>query len=316
MVNKFLAITKVPMYSVLVSSRTFGYGATTEQLNQLFQHFSLAPTFLPLEKAVDRLDEFEGMIIGTVKLTRPMLTRAKRLRAIVKYGVGMDNIDLEAAKELGIQVANLPGVNAQAVAELALGLLFSLARKIAWGDRSIRSVKWEGLIGSNVSGKTLGIVGTGSIGCTLARMVPGLEMTILGYDISPSPEFTAAGGQYVELNELLSRSDFVSLHLTLTSQTAHFMNQDRLNRMKPGAFLINTSRGGVVDQAALTETLLNGHLGGAGLDVFETEPPSLGELAKLDQTVFTPHIGAYTDETLRKMDEVCVATLSKALQGH
>jgi D-3-phosphoglycerate dehydrogenase len=304
------------MYPVLVSSRTFGYGAKADQLNQLFRHYSLSPTFLPLEKAVDRLDEFEGMIIGTVKLTRPMLTQAKRLRAIVKYGVGLDNIDLDAAKELGIQVANLPGVNAQAVAELALGLMFCLARKIAWVDHSLRSGKWEGLIGSNVSGKTLGIVGTGSIGCALAHMVSGLEMTILGYDISPSPKFTAAGGQYVDLDELLSRSDFVSLHLTLTSQTAHFMDQDRLNRMKPGAFLINTSRGGLVIEAALKEALLTGHLGGAGLDVFETEPPSLGELAKLDQTVFTPHIGAYTNETLRKMDEVCVATLSEALQGH
>lgn len=306
----------VTVFPVLVSSRTFGYGASADQLNQLFHHFSLSPTFLPLAKAADRLDEFEGIIIGTAKLTRPLLSQAKRLRAIVKYGVGLDNIDLDAAKELGIHVANLPGVNSQAVAELALGLLLALARKIAWGDRSTRSGKWEGLIGSSVFGKTLGIVGTGAVGCALARMVSGLEMTILGYDLFPSPGFTAAGGQYVDLDELLSRSDFVSLHLPLTSETTHLMDQDKLNRMKAGAFLINTSRGGVVDEAALKEALLSGHLGGVGLDVFETEPPSLGELAKLDQAVFTPHIGAYTDETLRKMDRACVATLSEGLRGH
>ena len=147
-------------------------------------------------------------------------------------------------------------------------------------------------------------------------MVCGLEMTILGYDLFPSPEFTAVGGQYVDLDELLSRSDFVSLHLTLTPQTAHFMNRDRLSHMKRGAFLINTSRGSVVDEVALKEALLSGHLAGVGLDVFEKEPPSLGVLAELNQAVFTPHIGAYTDETLRKMDRACVSALSDLLHAH
>jgi phosphoglycerate dehydrogenase-like enzyme len=303
------------MYPVLVSSRSFGHGAQADQLNELFRQYSLAPTFLPLEQAIQNLDEFEGIIIGTARLTRSVLIQGTRLRAIVKFGVGLDNIDLEVANELGIQVRNLPGVNAQSVAELTLGLMLSLARKISWGDRSLRSGLWESLVGSSVHGKTLGIIGTGAIGCALARMVSGLEMTILGYDLYPTAEFTATGGQYTGLGDLLSRSDFVSLHLTLTPETAHFINQDRLHRMKKGSFLINTSRGGVVDEAALKDALRRGQLSGAGLDVYESEPPVLDDLAILDQTVLTPHIGAYTSETLRTMDRACVVALSNALQS-
>jgi D-3-phosphoglycerate dehydrogenase len=300
---------------ILVCSTSFGYGAHPDELRDLFSSYSLAPTFLPLEEAEDCLDDFEGIIIGTSKLTRRLLEKARQLRVIVKFGVGTDNIDLEAAQELGIEVRNLPGVNAQAVAELALGLMLSLARKITTGDRSLRAGNWQRPVGHSVCGKTLGIVGTGSIGTALARLVSGLEMTVLGYDLFPSEHFEAAGGRYVTLDELLSRSDFLSLHLSLTAETAHFMNQERIGRMKAGAFLINTARGGVVDEAALKMYLKNGHLGGAGLDVFESEPPQLGELAELDQVVCTPHIAAYTQETLRRMDQVCVATLAEALRA-
>jgi phosphoglycerate dehydrogenase-like enzyme len=301
------------MYSVLVSSTSFGYGAQTDELDALFQEYSLSPTYLPLSKAAYILDTFDGLIIGTSKLTRELLLKARRLRVIAKYGVGIDNIDINAVKELGIQVRNLPGVNAQSVAELALGLMLSLARKITSGDRSLRAGSWERSIGSSVCGKTLGIVGTGAIGTSLAKMVSGLEMNILGYDIFPSADFTSAGGKYVDLETLLARSDFVSLHLTLTPETANFINQDRLRCMKAGAFLINTSRGGVVDEAAVKEALQSGHLGGVGLDVYASEPPDLSEFGALEQTIFTPHIGAYTKDTLRKMDRACVAALSEAL---
>ena len=300
---------------VLVASKSFGYGASRESLQELFRKYSLTPIFSPLEHNLENFGDFDGIIIGTSKVTREILSQAHRLRAIVKYGVGIDNIDVAAAKELSIEVLNLPGINAQAVAELALGLMFAVSRKIVWGDRSIRSGKWEGLIGSSVAGKTLGVIGTGAIGCTLVGLASGLQMKVLGFDISHNPAFIEAGGQYTDLETLLSTVDFVSLHLTLNSQTMHFIDREKLSRMKPGAFLINTSRGKVVDEQALIEALRNGHLGGAALDVFESEPPTSTDLIEMDNVVATPHIGAYTDETLRSMDETCVSTLSLALQS-
>ncbi len=300
---------------VLIASKSFGYGASRESLHDLFRKYSLTPIFSPLETNLDHIGDFDGIIIGTSKVTRELLTRAHRLRAIIKYGVGIDNIDVAAAKEQGIQVLNLPGINAQAVAELALGLMFAVSRKVAWGDRSIRSGKWEGLIGSSVAGKTLGVIGTGAIGCTLVRLASGLQMRVLGFDISQNPTFIEVGGQYVDLGKLLSSADFVSLHLTLNPQTMHFIDQEKLSQMKPGAFLVNTSRGKVVDEQALVEALRNGHLGGAALDVFENEPPTSTDLIEMENVVSTPHIGAYTDKTLRSMDETCLSTLSIALRS-
>lgn len=300
---------------VLVASKSFGYGASRESLHELFRKYSLTPIFSPLENNLDHINDFDGIIIGTSKVTRELLARAHCLRAIIKYGVGIDNIDVAAAKEHGIQVLNLPGINAQAVAELALGLMFAVSRKVVWGDRSIRSGKWEGLIGSSVAGKTLGVIGTGAIGCNLVRLASGLQMTVLGFDIAQNPTFIEIGGQYVDLGVLLSSADFVSLHLTLNPQTMHFIDQEKLSQMKAGAFLINTSRGKVVDEYALVEALRNGLIGGAALDVFENEPPTSTDLIEMENVVSTPHIGAYTDETLRSMDKTCVSILSSALRS-
>jgi phosphoglycerate dehydrogenase-like enzyme len=300
---------------VLVASKSFGYGSSLESLHDLFRKYSLTPTFSPLDHNLENLGDYNGIIIGTSKVTREILSHARHLSAIIKYGVGIDNIDVAAARELGVQVLNLPGINSLAVAELAIGLMFAVSRKIVWGDRLIRSGRWDGLIGSSVAGKILGIIGTGSIGCTLVRLAAGLQMQVVGYDISQNQAFLKAGGQYVKLDTLLSTADFVSIHLTLNSQTMHFMDRQKLFQMKLGAFLINTSRGKVVDEQALVEALRNGHLGGAALDVFESEPPTSMDLIEMDNVVATPHIGAYTDETLRSMDETCVSTLSLALQS-
>jgi phosphoglycerate dehydrogenase-like enzyme len=163
-------------------------------------------------------------------------------------------------------------------------------------------------------GKTLGIVGTGAVGCSLARMVSGLGMTVLGFDPLENPDFLTAGGSYVPLDRILEASDFLSLHLPLNEQTFHFVDGKTLARMKQGAILINTSRGKLVDEAALMEALSSGKLGGASLDVFEKEPPERKDLLSMENAVFTPHIAAYTEETLRRMDDACLSALSDALQ--
>jgi len=301
---------------VLVTSRTFGKGLQKEQLYTLFHSHSLEPTFLSPEGIAEKISEFDGLIIGSSKVTRSLLANARRLKVIIKYGVGIDNIDINAAHEFGVKVLNLPGINSQAVAELALGMMFVVARKITEGERAIRNGSYGGIIGTSVVGKTLGIIGTGSIGCALARMVSGLDMTILGYDIKNDSSFITSGGKYVSLDYLLQSADFVSLHLPLTKQTVHFIDREKLKCMKKGAFLINTSRGGIVDEQALMEELSAGQLAGAALDVFASEPQTLKELFNMENVVVTPHIGAYTNETLRRMDETCISALSDALRNN
>ena len=301
------------MHCVIVASKSFGYGAGKDQVGALFQKYGINPVFSPLMEAGHALSEADGLIIGTEKVTRSIFDTAKRLRAVVKYGVGIDNIDTLAAREHGVRVLNLPGINAVTVAEMTLGLMLAVARRIAAGDRLIRAGKWEGLIGTDVVGKTLGVIGTGAIGCSLARLVSGFGMTVLGFDPVENPDFISAGGRYVTLDSILESSDFLSLHLPLNDQTFHFVDSPMLARMKKGAILINTSRGYVVDEVALMEALSSGKLGGASLDVFEEEPPSRKELVSMENAVFTPHIAAYTAETLRRMDDACLSALSGAL---
>jgi D-3-phosphoglycerate dehydrogenase len=302
------------LHRILISSKSFGYGANKEKLHELIRGHGLEPSFLPLSAATHCLENFEGLIIGTEQLTRDLFAKAERLRAVVKYGVGLDNIDAVAAREFGVHVLNLPGINSATVAEMALGLMLDAARRISEGDRLIRRGAWKGLIGTGVIGKTLGVIGTGSIGCSLARLVAGLQMTVLGYDLHPNEEFLAAGGRYAQLDELLRAADFVSIHLPLTERTRHFMDGSKLAQLKKSAFLINTSRGQVVDEVALRDALAGARIAGAALDVFDHEPAPLEGLALMDNVVLTPHIGAYVEETLRRMDEACLSALSNALQ--
>ncbi len=302
------------MHCVMVASKSFGFGAEGDQLHALFKKYRLEPVFISLEEAGSALARAEGLIIGTEMITRSTFAAATGLRAVVKYGVGIDNIDTGAARERGVQVLNLPGINSVTVAEMTLALILAVARRITEGDRSVRTGKWERLLGINVTGKTLGIVGTGAVGCSLAKMVSGLKMTVLGSDPIKNPDFLAAGGRYVDLDCLLTSADFLSLHLPLNDKTFHFIDAKTLARMKDGAVLINASRGKLVDESALAEALASGKLGGASLDVFEKEPPVQSQIMDLENAVFTPHIAAYTRETLRRMDDACLAALSKALE--
>jgi phosphoglycerate dehydrogenase-like enzyme len=302
------------MYNVLVASKSFGYGAQKDDLLQLFSEHACSPEFSPLEAADQRLTTFDGIIIGTEKVTRDLFKQTTRLKVIIKYGAGTDNIDKAAAQEYGVQVLNLPGINCETVAEMALGLMFSVARRIVEGDRSIRNGTWKRLLGSPVRGKTLGVIGTGAIGRALIQMVAGLNMRILAYDLIHDEEIPKHGGEYVEFDDVLTQSDFVSLHIPLNEKTFHLIGSNELKFMKKEAFLINTSRGLVVDEEALYEALKHKKIAGAALDVFEVQPPFGSPILGLDNVVCTPHIAAYTDETLRRMDAECVAILGRALE--
>lgn len=301
------------MYSVLVASKSFGFGQQREILDTMFAGRGLQPTYLSLADAFDQLQYFQGLIVGTDKIDQAVLERMRALQVIVKYGVGTDNIDKAAAAQRNIEVRNLPGINCDAVAEMALSLMLALGRKIVLADRHFRQGQWKPVLGSAIVGTTLGIVGTGSIGTALAKFVQGLNMRVLGHDMVKNSEFLELGGQYVDFGTILKESDYISLHLPLTESTYHFIGADELDQMKPTACLINTSRGPLIDEAALYTALQQRKLQGAALDVFESEPAADSKLMAVENSICTPHIAAYVRETLRQMDAAVIDILQETL---
>jgi D-3-phosphoglycerate dehydrogenase len=248
-----------------------------------------------------------GLIVGVDPVTRAVLA-AGPLRVVVKYGSGMDNIDVDAAGALGVQVSSTPGANARSVAELAIALLLALARNIPVHDRGVRGGSWSRRTGIELAGKQLGIVGYGAIGREVGRIARGLDMRVVAHD----PLVDEADVPLVELDELYATSDVVSLHLPLTDETRGLVGAPELAAMKPTAFLLNTARGGLVDEAALAGALRAGGLAGAALDGFESEPLGESPLRVLDNVVLSPHAGASTHEAVlraatRAVDELLAA---------
>lgn len=287
------------------------------------------------EAAKDRaaaLDELKNGAKGadailsvlTDKITSEVMdTGLPTLKIIANYATGFDNIDVEAAKQRNILVTNTPGVLTETVAEHAFALMMAIAHRIPEADRFARAGKFsawgpELFLGTDICHKTLGIVGLGRIGsrCTL-HATKGFGMKVLYYDLKPSPDLEKEfGAVYVaDIDELLPRCDFVSIHVPLLESTRHLINEERLKKMKPSAYLINTSRGPVVDEKALAAALKNGVIRGAALDVFEFEPEITPELKELDNVVLTPHIASATIETRSKMAELAATNIIEALEG-
>jgi D-3-phosphoglycerate dehydrogenase len=243
------------------------------------------------------IGEHDALIVrSATQVTAELLGIAGRLRVIGRAGTGVDNIDLEAATRAGVVVINTPGGNSIAAAEHTFSLLLALARHVAQANRELRDGRWERrkYMGVELAGKTLGIVGLGRIGREVAHRALGFRMDVLGYD--PYVSDVDRGVRSVELDELLARSDFVTLHLPVTPETRHLIDADRLECFKPGARLINCARGGLIDEAALYAALESGRIAGAGLDVFESEPPEDRRLVDHPRVVATPHLGASTQE--------------------
>ena len=245
---------------------------------------------------------------------------APTCKVVASYGVGTDNIDLAAARRLGIQVTNTPDVLTSATADLAFTLLLGVSRRVTEAARFARSGRWPGIeplqiFGNDVSGKVLGVVGAGRIGSAVARRAAGFDMELLYTDRQANAELDAGGGARLPLGELLARADFVSLHVPLTEETHHLISRAELQTMKPEACLINTSRGAVVDERALLDALRNGDIGGAGLDVYENEPHIPTNLLEMPNTLCLPHIGSATVETREKMALVAARNVIACLEG-
>jgi glyoxylate reductase len=273
------------------------------------------------EKLLEVIKDKEGFIsMITDRVDDELLDRADHLKIIAHLGVGYNNIDVEAATNRGILVSNTPGVLTDATAELAFALILATARKLVELDRITREGRFQYwapmlFLGTEVTGKTLGIIGMGKIGKAVAERARGFKMRILYHNRSrmSKAEEKELMAKYVDMKTLLSQSDFITLHVPLTEKTRHLIGRAELSLMKPTAYLINTSRGPVVDEQALFEALRNRKIGGAGLDVYENEPALTPGLTELDNVILLPHIGSGTLETRFKMANMAVENLIAGL---
>jgi D-3-phosphoglycerate dehydrogenase / 2-oxoglutarate reductase len=251
----------------------------------------------PLDEAelMELVRGCEGLIVGVDPVTERVL-EAGPLRVVVKYGSGTDNIDLGAAERLGVKVSSTPGANARSVAELTIALLFALARHVVAHDRAVRTGSWSRLAAIELAGKRLGVVGYGAVGRDVARLAASLGMDVVAHD----PFVKSDEVKLVGLDDLLASCDAVSLHVPLDDSTRGMIGAKALGRMRSGALLVNTARGGLVDEGALADALSSGRLGGAALDAFAVEPPSGSPLLGLDNVVLSPHAGAATAEAAQR----------------
>ena len=292
-------------------------------LKEILEKNGLKVTYEPEitpEQITEMIGNFEVVVVRSrTKMTRELIAKADKCKIIARVGIGLDNIDQDAAKEKNIRVINAVEGATTAVAELVIGLMLSMAREIPRADREIRNGNWikKELMGSELQGKYLGIIGLGNIGKRLGKLAKSLHMNIIGYDVVPiDDEFSKdVGLMKADLDTLLSSADYVSLHVPLLESTHHMINAEKLKLMKNTARIINTSRGGVIDEEALYNSLKDGSLAGAALDVFEAEPAIGNRLITLPNFVATPHMGAQTKEAQLLAANIIAEKIIQILRG-
>jgi len=292
-------------------------------LKEVLEKNGLKVTYEPEitpEQIAEKIGNFQVVVVRSrTKMTRELIAKADKCKIIARVGIGLDNIDQDAAKEKNIRVINAVEGAITAVAELVIGLMISMAREIPRADREIRNGNWikKDLMGSELKGKYLGIVGLGNIGKRLGRLARALNMNIIGYDVVPiDDEFSKEVGlMKADLDTLLSSADYVSFHVPLLDSTRHMINAEKLKMMKNTARIINTSRGGVIDEEALYNSLKDGSLAGAALDVFEVEPATENKLITLPNFIATPHTGAQTKEAQLLAANIIAEKIIQILRG-
>ena len=292
-------------------------------LKEILEKNGLKVTYEPEitpEQIAEKIGTFEVVVVRSrTKMTRELVEKADKCKIIARVGVGLDNIDQEAAKEKNIKVINAVEGAITAVAELVIGLMLSMAREIPRADREIRNGNWikKELMGTELKGKYLGIVGLGNIGKRLGRLARALNMNIIGYDVTEiDNEFSKEVGlMKADLDTLLSSADYVSFHVPLLDSTRHMINAEKLKMMKNTARIINTARGGVIDEEALYNSLKDRSLAGAALDVFEVEPATGNKLITLPNFIATPHMGAQTKEAQLLAANIIAEKIIQILRG-
>lgn len=306
---------------ILVTPTSLQPGKPSKALEELQDYTSdlvFNPTGRPLmeEELIPLLKDCDGYVAGLDFVTEKVISSCEHLKVISRYGAGYDRVDITAAKAKGIIVTNTPGVNAEAVGELAMALVLSTARRVPHLNATTRRGEWLRSTGMELKNKTIGIMGLGAIGKVVARCAKGFEMHVAAYD----PYINEAYCEEHQINvytfeELLKESDVISLHLPLMDSTKHLIDKDAFAKMKPNVILVNTSRGGIIDENAAYEALRVGHLGGLGLDAFEIEPPHNSALFEFPNVVVTPHTGAHTQEATMNMADTSVRNLIEVLEG-
>ncbi|MFD6441702.1 phosphoglycerate dehydrogenase [Peribacillus sp. NPDC060186] len=272
------------------------------------------PADIEEEAFIASIQDADAAIVAFNDINQRVLNHAPRLKIVCKHGVGVDNINLEAADENNVWVTNVPNANKHAVADFTFALMLSLARQIPIANDLTKKGEWPRVFGSDVYSKSVGIIGLGIIGQEVARRAKGFDMEILAYDPYPNHDFAKNNGiRFVELEELLKKSDFITLHMPLTEQTKNLMDGKQLKLMKESAYLINASRGGIVVETALYEALKNCEIAGAALDVFEQEPLNTHALFDLPNFIAMPHIAGYTNGAVNTLGMACVKNIVKVL---
>lgn len=295
-----------------VASRSFSNHAVLRaELLAAFPRsiFNEAGVSLVGSDLISFLGQADYAVVGLERVDAQLLDQLPRLRGVAKFGVGIDTIDLAALSERSIKFEVTPGTNAIAVAELAILLILASRRRLMDSIRVVAAGEWRQTKGHELSGSTVGVVGFGHVGRQLSAMLAGFECRILGFDAFPGEP--VRGVSFVPLDQLLSEADIVSIHLPLTDSTRSFIGENELSRMRPGAILINTSRGGIVDEEALITALSDGTIGGAALDVLATEPHVNDSLFQVPNLLLTPHIGGSTEESIVRMGRAAIACLSR-----
>jgi D-3-phosphoglycerate dehydrogenase len=303
-------------WKVAVTPRSFGKSSSLplDMLKQRGCEVVLNPYGRILDKAEmkELIRDADAVIVGVDPLDADVLSAASRLKVISKYGVGTDNIDQTFAASKGIEVAVAAGANTDAVADYTLALMLAVARRIVPIDQGCRRMDWQKQTAVDVWGKTVGLIGLGAIGKGVARRAKGFDMRVLAYDLYQDPEYAARNGiEYVSLDRLLRESDFISLHLPLTEQTHHIIGPAEFEKMKPTAVLVNTARGGLIDEAALLRVLRENRIWGAGIDVFSQEPPEEKELLQLGNIVIGSHTAASTYQAIENMGVMAAENVLK-----
>jgi len=306
---------------ILVTPTSFKPDSDTQAMKKL-KSFSSQLVFnttgkpLHEDQLIPLLDGCEGCVAGLDHYTAKVIESAKSLKVISRYGVGVNEVDLAAAKAKNVTVCNTPGANAQAVADLTFALLLCVARKIPILDKKTHEGQWPRSNGVELFGKTIGILGLGAVGKAVAKRASGFSMRVVAYDPYMNEEYAEAHGiTSTGFDNVVREADFLCLHLPLTDETKCEISADVMKTMKKGAIIVNTARGGLIDEAAAYELLASGHLGGLGLDVYEDEPPKRTPLFDLENVVLTPHTAAHTVEAINNMADMSVQNLIDVLTG-
>ena len=305
---------------ILITPRSFG--KSDRSVFDLFKDAGYEVVINPYgqiltkEQMIENIRDVAGIIVGVDPLDKDVIDAAPNLKAIAKYGVGTDNIDTEYAKSKGIPVSITAGANSNAVADYTFALMLAVARKITLINDMCHEKKWTKVLGSDIYGKTLGILGLGAIGKGVAKRAQGFDMKILAYDLYWDKDYAEKNNiTYATVQEIIETCDFISLHLPLTNDTRNIINEAALSSMKPNCILVNTVRGGLIDESALVKALKNGVIQGAGLDVFSSEPPEDEVIYKLDNLIMGSHCAASTNGAAEQMSYLSATNLLNDLKN-